>query len=430
MNRFADIDLSIKRLPPVYGYRSVNFVSIEKVLEPIESHIDQLPYYIKIAKKNCHFPSEHGLTHDESAAIYIYTMEWGDTAFDNTTLFLIEAINGKKISGYTEFENENEIILRMGSRFRVKSDPLVQKHGGYVVHLIETDENNDQISPSVPNIHVNAKWKQAGITVAGGHGSGSELNQLNSPTVEWKYNATNGQVVAGGKGAGHRTNQLDGPTDIFVNKDSLIICDAGNRRVTRWPRRNGTRGEAVLSNIACSRLTMDDQEFLYVSDNEEHDVRRYRAGETTGTVVAGGNGMGNRLYQLNWPSYICVDQHCSLYVSDNSNHRVVKWAKNAKEGIVVAGDEGYGNDLMQLSNPDGVAVDSSGTVYVADNNNHRIMRWFKDATQGDVIVGGNGEGSENNQLKNPQDLSFDRDGNLYVVDWGNHRVQRFDIEQN
>ncbi|CAF3839378.1 unnamed protein product [Rotaria sp. Silwood1] len=80
MNRFADIDLSIKRLPPVYGYRSVNFVSIEKVLEPIESHIDQLPYYIKIAKKNCHFPSEHGLTHDESAAIYIYTMEWGDTA--------------------------------------------------------------------------------------------------------------------------------------------------------------------------------------------------------------------------------------------------------------------------------------------------------------------------------------------------------------
>ncbi|CAF1095030.1 unnamed protein product [Rotaria sp. Silwood1] len=212
MNRFADIDLSIKRLPPVYGYRSVNFVSIEKVLEPIESHIDQLPYYIKIAKKNCHFPSEHGLTHDESAAIYIYTMEWDRQALkiwfpylklfdsaldklptvkevvwrgipmdigknftvnkivtwwsinscsssvdviknflgnsDNTTLFLIEAINGKKISGYTEFENENEIILRMGSRFRVKSDPLVQKHGGYVVHLIETDENNDQISPS------------------------------------------------------------------------------------------------------------------------------------------------------------------------------------------------------------------------------------------------------------------------------------------
>ncbi|CAF1095011.1 unnamed protein product [Rotaria sp. Silwood1] len=263
---------------------------------------------------------------------------------------------------------------------------------------------------SVPNIHVNAKWKQAGITVAGGHGSGSELNQLNSPTglyvgedrtvyiadskndriVEWKYNATNGQD---GKGVGHRTNQLDGPTDIFVNNDNLIICDAGNRRVTRWPRRNGTRGETVLSNIVCSRLTMDDQEFLYVSDNEEHDVRRYRAEETTGTVVAGGNGMGNRLYQLNLPSYICVDQHCSLYVSDNSNHRVVKWAKNAKEGIVVAGDEGYGNDLMQLSNPDGVAVDSSGTVYVADNNNHRIMRWFKDATQGDVIVGGNGEGT-------------------------------------
>ena len=28
----------------------------------------------------------------------------------NSTLFLIEAINGVKISGYTEYENENEAI--------------------------------------------------------------------------------------------------------------------------------------------------------------------------------------------------------------------------------------------------------------------------------------------------------------------------------
>ncbi|CAF4859504.1 unnamed protein product, partial [Rotaria sp. Silwood2] len=195
MNRFGDIDVSFKRLPPVYGYRSEKPVPIEKALEPIEPQIDELPYYIKIAKRNCHFPSEHGLTRDQSAAVYIYTMEWGDTTlyrvlnnalrsenrqalkiwfpylklFDtaldklptvkeavwrgvsldigknftknqivtwwsvnscsssvnviknflgknkNSTLFLIEAVNGKKISGYTEYETEDEIILRMGS---------------------------------------------------------------------------------------------------------------------------------------------------------------------------------------------------------------------------------------------------------------------------------------------------------------------------
>ncbi|CAF4801032.1 unnamed protein product, partial [Rotaria socialis] len=41
-----------------------------------------------------------------------------------STLFLIAAINGKKVSGYTECESEDEVILRMGTEFRVKGDPL------------------------------------------------------------------------------------------------------------------------------------------------------------------------------------------------------------------------------------------------------------------------------------------------------------------
>src|SRR5277367_3443019 len=223
MNRFGDIDAIFKRLPPVYGYHVEKLVSIEKALEPIEPQIDQLPRFIKLAKDHCYFPSEHGLTHDESAAVYIYTMEWGDTTlyrvlnkalrsenrqllkiwfpylklFDtaleklptvkevlwrgvsldigkkftknqlvtwwsinscsssvnviksfignekNSTLFLIEAINGKKISGYTEYENENEIILKMGTQFRVKCDPLVQSNGSYIVHLIEINDDDD-----------------------------------------------------------------------------------------------------------------------------------------------------------------------------------------------------------------------------------------------------------------------------------------------
>ncbi|CAF2062510.1 unnamed protein product, partial [Rotaria magnacalcarata] len=224
MNRFGDIDASNKTLPPVYGYHSEKLVPIEKALEPIIPHIDELPRYIKIAKKHCHFPSEHGLTQDQSAAIYIYTMEWGDTTlyrvlnralrsenrqalkiwfpymklFDtaldklptvkeqvwrgvpidigknfaknqiltwwsvnscssslnliknflgdnqNSTLFLIEAINGKKVSGYTDYENEDEVILRMGTEFRVKGDSLAQSNSSCIVHLIEIDDNNDQ----------------------------------------------------------------------------------------------------------------------------------------------------------------------------------------------------------------------------------------------------------------------------------------------
>ena len=41
--------------------------------------------------------------------------------------------------------------------------------------------------------------------------------------------------------------------DVIVDKerDNLIICDNGNRRVVRWPRRNGTSGETIISNIDC-----------------------------------------------------------------------------------------------------------------------------------------------------------------------------------
>ena len=75
MNRFSDIDFSLEKLPPVYGYRSEKLGSIEKALEPIHTQIDELAYYLKIAKQYCHFPSEHGLTHDESAAVYIGLMQ-------------------------------------------------------------------------------------------------------------------------------------------------------------------------------------------------------------------------------------------------------------------------------------------------------------------------------------------------------------------
>ncbi|CAF1561956.1 unnamed protein product, partial [Rotaria sp. Silwood1] len=276
---------------------------------------------------------------------------------------------------------------------------------------------------------------------------GSETNQLNWPyglyvdddqtiyvadcynhrIVEWKSGATNGKVVAGRNGSGNGADQLNYPFDVIIDKesDSLIISDGANNRVVRWPRRNGTRGETIISNISCFGLTIDDNGYLYVVDNEQHQVRRYKIGDTQGTVVAGGNGKGNRLDQLSNPHYVFVDRDDSVYVSDYENHRVMKWEERAKQGIVVAGGQGQGNILTQLNGPQGVVVDQLGTVYVADFGNARIMRWPKGATQGSVIVG---ERARPNQLYRPVGLSFDRHGNLYVAEWGNNRVQKFNIE--
>ncbi|CAF2083829.1 unnamed protein product [Rotaria magnacalcarata] len=301
-------------------------------------------------------------------------------------------------------------------------------------------------------IPADAKWSQNGVTIAGGNGVGGATNQLNYPyglfvddnqtvvitdcgnnrIVQWKNgDTTNGQVVAGGNGQGNGLDQLYNPTDILIDKetDSLIICDEGNDRVVRWSRLSGTtQGEILIDNINCYGLAMDDQRYLYVSDWENDEVRRYQLGEMNGTLVAGGNGQGDGLNQLNGETYMSVDGQQNVYISDFRNNRIMKWNNGAKEGIVVAGGQGQGITLAQLNHPQGLFVDTLSTLYVADTSNHRVMRWTQGATQGTVFVGGNGLGAGANQFSYPTGLSFDRYGNLYVVDCGNNRVQQFSIE--
>jgi sugar lactone lactonase YvrE len=308
-----------------------------------------------------------------------------------------------------------------------------------------------QLLPSSTVDNTNRKWTPNGITVAGGNGEGDQLNQLNYPQavyvdndddqmiyivdrhndrlVKWKQGENKGEIVAGGNQEGNEMNQLALPSAIIIDKSnySFIICDWRNKRVVRRFYQNNMHQQIILENIDCSDVAMDNNKDLYVSDYRKLEVRRWREGQTQGTIVADGNGLGdksNRIYLL---ISLFVDQNHSVYVSDTHNERVMKWIKDAKEAIVVAGGQGQGNNLTQLSSPSGLFVDQEGNIYVADQWNHRIMRWSKGSKEGSIIVGGNGQGQQPNQLNGPTSLSFDRQGNLYVADSGNHRVQKFNV---
>jgi hypothetical protein len=134
------------------------------------------------------------------------------------------------------------------------------------------------------SISPTATWTENGITIAGGRGTGENLNQLSQPEdltvddddtvfivdcdnhriVAWKHGDTmEGRLVAGGNGMANRMDQLNDPRDVVVDKknDSLIICDRTNRRVVRWSRQHGTTsGEIVIDNIDCCGLAVDDEE--------------------------------------------------------------------------------------------------------------------------------------------------------------------------
>ncbi|CAF3941535.1 unnamed protein product [Rotaria sp. Silwood1] len=304
----------------------------------------------------------------------------------------------------------------------------------------------NQIIIFVPTIPSDAQWKSKGITIVGGI-----LNRVHYPQgiyvshnetifiadtghdciMKYTENGRKARRISNKKTDKEESDRLNRPLTVIqdVKSKDLIICDRGHRRVLRWNRKTSTFTRIIKENIACFGVAMDMEGYVYVSDTEKHEVRRYQPGNKYGTIVAGGQGQGHRLSQLNYPTYIFVDAGQSVYVSDCFNNRVVKWEKYAKKGIIVAGGHGNSKDANQLYRPAGLIVDQSGTIYVADHWNHRIMRWREGETHGEIIAGDRYLGGNcSNQLNGPEGIAFDQHGNLYVADSNNHRIQRFNIQ--
>ncbi|CAF3465797.1 unnamed protein product, partial [Rotaria sp. Silwood2] len=305
--------------------------------------------------------------------------------------------------------------------------------------------SNTPVTPGDVDICASATWATDGVTVAGGQGIGSDLNQLTYPrgafvddtgaiyvtddnlrVVKWEHGATSGVILAGFGGKGSGDDQFEYYLhNLAVDAEgTMFICDKGNERIVRW-KKNAKSGQSIISNINCFGVALDHEGLLYVSDLNNHLVLKYNADFSHSEVVAGGNGGGAALNQLNRPHFAFVDHNFNIFVPDTDNHRVMKWQRGSKEGIVVSG----GENSHQLSGPHAVVVDKIGNIYVVDHDLHRVMRWLKGAQSGNLLFGGNGYGNQANQLAFPIDIDFDRNGNLYITDRNNHRIQMYRINK-
>ena len=280
------------------------------------------------------------------------------------------------------------------------------------------------------------------MTIAGGNGDGNKPIQLSSPRgifvdddhntlyiadtgndriVKWSIGTSIGLVVAGGVGKGHFIDQLSSPTDIVVTKnETMYICDSSNSRVQRWLPR-AVEGETI-SRIVCSGLALDNEESLYVTDILTHRVIKW-PGEQ---VVAGGNGKGAGLDQLNHPEDVFVDEKQTVYVIDKNNNRIMKWAKGAKTGVIEVITKKIGTTTYPFDRPDGIIVDRMGSIYVAHAESSSISRSISYDMKPVMIIGGSGK-DKKKLLNHPVSLAFDRVGNLYVSEQHNHRIQMFTI---
>lgn len=299
-------------------------------------------------------------------------------------------------------------------------------------------------------------WNPVGTVVAGGNGEGNELNQLRLPrgicldvagnlyTVEytrvmkWTPGATAGIVVAGHQfisGGDSYSEYLSGAQDAAVDA-------AGN---------------------------------VYVADFNNNRIQKWAPGATAGVTVAGGNGQGSGLNQLDGPYRVCLHSNGDLYVADLYNYRILRFSPGQANGVVVAGGNGAGSAANQIKEVNGLVVDDAGNVYINDYLNKRIQKWapgasagitiasftdtpsglFRDAAgyfytltslydiynnynpygtvyrvrEGDakptVIMGGNPT-TDPNQLLNAYAVRLDANGNIYTLDVRvNGRVQKF-----
>ena len=209
----------------------------------------------------------------------------------------------------------------------------------------------------------------------------------------------------------------------------------------------------------------DDDQSIYITEWSNHRVVQWKYNSEDGEVVAGDNGQGNRLDQLNWPSDLIINKsNDSLIICDQQNRRIVRWPRrNARHGYIVipsvaceglfmntngdlyfsnigkdaverwrqgirtivAGGNGSGNNSNQLYFPSYIFVDQNNSVYVSEVLNHRVTKWLEGAKEGIVVAGGHGQGNDLAQLDSPRGVFVDDLESVYVADSDNHRIMRW-----
>ncbi|CAF3688491.1 unnamed protein product, partial [Rotaria socialis] len=239
----------------------------------------------------------------------------------------------------------------------------------------------------------------------------------------------NGVTIAGGNGQGGTTNQLNHPLGLFVDDDqTVVIAEYLNHRVMQWKNGDTTNGQVVAGgngegnglnqlNVPTEVLIDKETDSLIICDGKNLRVVRWsrRSGTTQGEIL---------IDNINCYG-LAMDEQRYLYVSIHGKHEVRRYKFGENIGTLVAGGNGQGAGLNQLYYPTYLFVDRDQNVYVSDFSNNRVMKWNKGAKEGIVVAGGQSAGSSLTQLNGPLGLSVDTLGTLYVADFWNHRVMRW-----
>ena len=95
---------------------------------------------------------------------------------------------------------------------------------------------------------------------------------------------------------------------------------------------------------------------------------------------------GSTLSQLYNPFAIYVDPNQMMYILDQTNYRVLRWKFGEPLGYVVAGGNGAGGSLTQISTSYAMFIDSQYNIYVSDSGNSRVSLWLPTNRTSGILV--------------------------------------------
>ncbi|CAF4161864.1 unnamed protein product, partial [Adineta steineri] len=160
---------------------------------------------------------------------------------------------------------------------------------------------------------------------------------------------------------------------------------------------------AELNNPSKISIKQDSQSFINEISIISSIKPTYNKWKQNAITVAGGNGQGQELNQLNWSARIFIDEMKNVFIVDHHNHRIVVWNYNAQEAQIIAGGNRQGSRMNQLNYPTDVIIDQQNdSIIIADHGNRRVIQWLNQNQQ--ILI---------NNI-DCFGLAMDRNGFLYV----------------
>lgn len=220
----------------------------------------------------------------------------------------------------------------------------------------------------------------------------------------------------GDQGASPGDAVLKNPIGVALDaEENLYVANQGGRAVNVYDR-NGVflrqigrdevaRPAGLAIDRARGRLLVVDGG--HSGEPGGHQIRVY---DLSGSALLTIGNRGDRDGEMNFPTYVAVDDQGSVYVTDTGNARVQIFDA---EGKFVRKFGKRGDRLGDFARPKGLALDTFGNVYITDAHWGAVGIFNQ---MGELLLPFGGKAIAAGRFQSPGAIAIGRDNKIFVAD--------------